>query len=118
MGKDDKKESVLSFIGPDIEIQGNIHFAKNLRIDGTLVGDILSEGGALVVGKSARVNGDIKVDTATIMGVINGKITARKRVDAFPPAKIKGDIISPIIGLEKGVEFSGNCEITPKHAIK
>jgi len=52
------------------------------------------------------------------MGVVVGNITARERVDAYPPAKIKGDITAPFIGLEKGIEFSGNCKISPKHSSK
>ena len=118
MGQTDKKDSVLSFIGSDIEVKGNIAFNKSLRVDGAVTGKITSDTGSLVVGQTARIKGDIKVGSITVMGTVTGKIIARDRVDAFPPAKIKGNILAPVIGLEKGVEFSGNCEIIPKHAIK
>ena len=118
MAKDDKKDGILSFIGSDVEIEGAISFVNSIRIDGTVNGDIISETGTLVVGRTADIKGNIRVGAATIMGVVNGNISARERVDAFPPAEIKGDIAAPIIGLENGVTFSGNCKIIPKSSFK
>ena len=113
MEKEGKKETVLSFLGADVEIQGTILFLHNLRIDGSLNGDVISENGRLVVGRTAEVNGNIQAADVTVMGRVNGNITALERVDAFPPATISGDIKSPVIGLEKGVAITGKCTVIP-----
>ncbi|MGW8324933.1 MAG: bactofilin family protein [Desulfobacterales bacterium] len=51
------------------------------------------------------------VNIAIIMGRVNGKINARKRVEVYPPGRIEGDIQSPAVLIESGVIFNGNCSM-------
>jgi cytoskeletal protein CcmA (bactofilin family) len=98
-------------LGPDTTIEGTVEFEHTVRIEGSVVGKIQSTEGKLIVGETAVVDGEVMVNVAIIMGRINGKINARKKVEVYPPGRIEGDIHSPTVLIKSGVIFNGNCSM-------
>jgi cytoskeletal protein CcmA (bactofilin family) len=43
------------------------------------------------------------------MGAVNGTIVAKERIEVYPPGRLGGDIQSPIVSIEPGGIFNGNC---------
>lgn len=101
-------------LGTDTRFEGAIRFTGTLRIDGIVVGDILSEPGSgtvLVVNKDAVVNGDIVSDSVLVSGRVEGNINALERVEIFRAGYLKGDVRTADIMIEGGAEFEGYCHM-------
>jgi len=109
MKKEKGSDRISTFIGADASIDGNIEFKGTIRVDGTVKGKISSNSGTVVVGEKAVVNAEVFVNVAVIMGELNGTIDAKERVEVYPPGRVGGDIHAPVISIEPGGIFNGNC---------
>jgi cytoskeletal protein CcmA (bactofilin family) len=99
------------FLAEGTEIEGEVRFADELRIDGALSGRILSKQGRLVIGKSGSVTADIEVGTASIGGTVSGTLTATVKVEIHATGRVYGDIFAPALIIEEGAIFDGRCEM-------
>ena len=106
--------SITTFLGSETSVEGKIEFQGTIRIDGKVKGKIFSNGGTVIVGETAVINAEIIVDVAIIMGEINGIIDARDKIEIYPPSRVVGEIEAPVISIEKGVIFNGNCTMKAK----
>jgi len=109
MKKEKGSDRISTFIGADASIDGNIQFKGTIRVDGAVKGKISSKSGTVVVGEKAVVNAEVFVNVAVIMGELNGTIEAKERVEIYPPGRVGGDIHAPVISIEPGGVFNGNC---------
>jgi cytoskeletal protein CcmA (bactofilin family) len=109
MKKDRKDDTVSTFLGHGAAFEGTLEFKGTVRLDGKLKGKITSSGGTVIIGDKAIVEAEICVDNVIIKGRISGAIDARKRIEAYPPASITGEIHSPVISIDSGVMFNGTC---------
>lgn len=116
MKKDKQNETISTFLGSDVSVEGSIEFQGTIRLDGKVKGKIHSEGGTLIIGEQAVLNADVAVDVAIITGALNGSIDARNKIEIFPPARVSGDIKAPTISIAAGVVFNGNCEMKGRAA--
>jgi cytoskeletal protein CcmA (bactofilin family) len=104
-----KADSISTFLGPDASVNGTIEFQGTIRLDGRVEGKIKSNGGTVIVGEKAVVNAEVIVGTAIILGEVTGKIDAEDRIEVYPPGRVVGDIKAPLISIEEGGLFNGNC---------
>lgn len=111
MKKEKKRDAISTFLGPDVSFEGNIDFEGTIRLDGHVKGRISTGKGTLIVGEKAVINADIVVDVAIIMGLVNGTIDAREKIEVYPPGRITGDIQAPVISIDSGVRFNGSCSM-------
>ena len=111
MKKEKQADTISTFLGPGTSIDGTLEFQGTIRLDGNVKGQVISQNGTLIVGDNAVVQAQIRVDTAIIRGEINGSVEAKTRVEAYPPARIIGDIQAPEISVESGVVFNGSCSM-------
>src|SRR5437899_869665 len=99
----------FTFLGKGAQFKGIIHFEGTIRIDGRLEGEIHTKG-TLMVGEHAVIEGDISADTIVSGGTINGNLTATERVQLLPSAVLNGDLKTPFLKVEEGVQLHGTCE--------
>ncbi len=116
--KDKKKEFdvISTFLCPDTVIEGVIEFEGIIRLDGKVKGDIRSLGegkGTVIVGEKAVIEAEIKVNAAVIMGEVKGCISAKNKIEVYPPGKVEGDMDAPIISIASGAVFNGKCSTVP-----
>ena len=111
MKKEKGSDRISTFIGADASIDGNIEFKGTIRVDGAVKGKISSNSGTVVVGEKAVVNAEVYVNVAVIMGELNGTVDAKERIEVYPPGRVGGDIRAPVISIEPGGVFNGNCEM-------
>ena len=57
------------------------------------------------------MNSKIIVNVAIIMGEVNGTIDAKEKIEVYPPGRVVGDIQAPVVLIESGVIFNGNCSM-------
>jgi cytoskeletal protein CcmA (bactofilin family) len=111
MKKKENTDHISTLLGTGTAIDGTLEFKDTIRLDGTVKGNIQSEKGTVIIGERAVVEARIRVGTAIIKGTVTGHIQAMDRIDVYPPANITGDIQAPLVSIETGVQFNGNCSM-------
>jgi cytoskeletal protein CcmA (bactofilin family) len=103
---------VTTLLGRGSEFEGKLSFEGTVRVDGKLSGEIFSED-VLIVGEGAEVNAEISVGAIIIEGTVHGNIHAKRSVEIHTPARVRGNISTPSLSIDKGVIFDGQCQMEP-----
>jgi cytoskeletal protein CcmA (bactofilin family) len=114
-GETGSSQQVTTLLGRGSEFEGKLSFEGTVRVDGKLSGEIFTED-VLIVGEGAEVNAEISVGSIIIQGSVRGNITAKKGVEIHTPGRVKGNINTPSLLIEKGVLFDGQCQMDPNAA--
>ena len=104
----------IQMLGPQVVLEGNLVFEGTLYMNGHVKGSIESRTGAIVVGEEAVIHADISVRSATVNGEIKGTVHASERIELHPTAQVYGDLTAPVVIVEAGAIFEGQCSIKPK----
>ncbi len=99
-----------ALLGRGSEFEGKLTFEGTVRIDGKFKGEI-NTSDTLVVGEGARVDAEITCGTLIVHGEINGNCRARVGMELHNPARVKGNLATPALTIDKGVIFEGNCKM-------
>jgi cytoskeletal protein CcmA (bactofilin family) len=91
-------------------VKGDITTDGDFRLDGRLEGTI-SCSGKIVIGPTAKVEGDIISVNAEILGSVVGSITTSEVLVLKPEAVIKGIITTQALVVEPSARFSGTCNM-------
>jgi len=105
------KEEINALLGWGTEFEGKLTFEGAVRVDGKFTGEVQSNG-MLIIGEKAVVRAEIQAGIVLVHGEAHGKISAKSRIEAYPPARIYGDIYSPVLVLGEGVIFEGTAHMT------
>ena len=100
--------SVNTLIAPGTFIKGDMHLEGFIRLDGDIDGNI-DTSGKIIIGKNARVRGNITALAAVINGIVEGDIVAPEGVQLFSTASVRGDIVTKKISVEENVFVPGQC---------
>ncbi len=98
--------------GEGAEFEGKLTFAGTVRIDAKFKGSIFTND-VLVVGEHAKIDADITCGTVIVYGEVNGNIKAKAAVELHHPAKLRGNVESPSLAIDKGVVFQGESKMAP-----
>jgi cytoskeletal protein CcmA (bactofilin family) len=102
--------SAINLIGSGTQINGDINSAGDVRIDGTLNGDI-KLAGRLVIGPNGKVEGNVICQNADISGEIKGSLLVADMLVLKVTAKILGDMVTGKLSIEPGAVFTGTCNM-------
>jgi cytoskeletal protein CcmA (bactofilin family) len=112
---------ITALLGRGTQFEGKLQFEGRVRIDGVFKGEIQSDD-TLVIGEGAEVHAEIEVATVIVRGgVVHGNIRARTAIELHSPGKMIGNLHSPSLFIDRGVEFQGSCRMDPfdgKAAVK
>ena len=106
-----KNDSVNSTISEGSVFEGKFNISGSLRIDGKFEGEIRTEE-ELIIGETGKVKTNIDARSVVVGGTVIGNIKAREEVKLLGTSKVKGDIITPYLSIERGVIIQGNVIIT------
>lgn len=81
-------------------------------MDGKFTGQVQSQG-TFIIGEKALVRAEIQAGVVLIRGEVHGTITAKSRIEAYAPAKIFGDLSSPVLVFGEGILFQGTSHMIP-----
>lgn len=107
---DTEATTAINLIGTGTEITGDINSNGDIRIDGSLTGN-LKTAGKVVIGETGKVKGEIDCKNSEVLGEIDGKIKVSELLSLKATAKIFGDIITKKLAIEPGSKFTGNCNM-------
>src|SRR5713226_9303276 len=102
-------EETFTFLARGFEFKGTLTFDGTVRMDGMVSGAIYSKG-TVILGEHAVIEGDISAGTIVSSGTINGNVMATERAHLLPSAALNGDLKTPLLKVEEGVQLHGNCE--------
>jgi cytoskeletal protein CcmA (bactofilin family) len=101
-----------SLIGAGTTMKGDITSNGDLRIDGSLVGNIHCSA-KVVIGANGNVQGDISGQTADIMGKVTGTIKVKDLLLLKGGSTLNGNIQAAKLQIEPTANFNGECHMTP-----
>jgi len=99
-----------TLIGAGTIIKGDITSNSDLRIDGTITGNIHSSA-KVVVGANGIVEGDISGNQADIIGKVNGNIKAKDLVQLRGDSVVNGNLYAGKLQVEPSATFNGQCHM-------
>ena len=104
------ESSAINLIGLGTQIIGDIISAGDVRIDGTLRGNLKIDG-RLVIGPNGKVEGDVMCANADISGEIKGTLNVAEMLALKATSKILGDMVTGKLSIEPGAVFTGSCNM-------
>ena len=112
MAKNNETENnvAINIISLGTDITGDIKSTGDIRIDGSLTGNLNTKG-KVVIGPTGKVNGEIVCKNSEISGVIEGRIVVGQLLILKASSKIFGDIETSKLSIEPGAIFSGTCKM-------
>ncbi len=107
-----------SLIATGVEIAGDVIVTDGVRIDGQVVGNVLSKPdtlGLLVLSEHGRIEGNVRVHDAVINGTICGDVEVENFIELQANARITGAIRYRTLQMTCGARVDGamGCVIEP-----
>ena len=97
---------INTLLGKGTTFEGKLTFEGTVRIDGKLKGEVFSDD-VLIVGEGAYVEAEIDIGEVIIQGTVVGNVRAKRAIEIHSPGKVKGDLHTPSLQVDKGVVFEG-----------
>lgn len=103
---------INTIIGSNTKIEGILTASESARIDGTLVGKVLSER-SIIVGESGTVKGDISAVEILVAGIVYGNLIAQEKIELTSTGRVVGSVTTKTLVIDEGAAFKGtsNMEI-------
>jgi cytoskeletal protein CcmA (bactofilin family) len=113
MAKINEAESTtaINLISNGTEITGDINSSGDIRIDGSLVGNLKTKG-KVVIGPTGRAKGELFCKNIEVSGTIEGKLAVEQLLNLKSTSKINGEIITTRLSIEPGAKFTGTCKMS------
>jgi cytoskeletal protein CcmA (bactofilin family) len=99
-----------TIIGAGTTITGDIDSTGDIRIDGTLVGNISGKA-KILIGADGTIEGSIKGRQADVMGKITGHVDIKELLQLRGKCIIDGDIFAGKLEVEPTATFNGRCHM-------
>jgi len=99
-----------SKIDKNTVIKGAINAKTDIRIDGTLEGEVETVG-RVIIGKDAVVNGKVLCANADIEGVFKGNLTVSGSLSLKAGSNVEGEVFIQKLIVESGATFNANCSM-------
>jgi len=91
-------------------IEGEIKSSSDIRLDGTINGNINSQA-KVVIGEKGKVEGELHCQNGDVSGFVRGRVVAKDMLFLKATANIEGDIIATKLVVEAGAIFNGTCRM-------
>lgn len=105
------ESNTINLIGSGTIIEGNITSNGDIRVDGTLKGNLNTKG-KVIVGESGKINGEVYCKIFELEGTIEGKVFISELLQLRASSRLMGDISANKLAIEPGAVFTGNCDMS------
>ena len=99
-----------TLISAGTKLKGDISSSSDLRIDGTILGNIHSTA-KIVIGNTGVVEGDISGQQADIVGKVSGNIHAKELLQLRGESVVTGNLYAGKLQVEPSATFNGQCHM-------
>lgn len=105
---DDKVSNRLTSLSSQSIIKGDCSVEGDLRIDGTVEGNIRCTG-KVVIGPEGKVNGNISCTHACLHGTVIGDAYVKEELTLKANSVMQGNIFTSKLEIESQARFNGTC---------
>ncbi len=102
--------SNATMISAGTTLNGDLLSDNDLRIDGTIHGNISSTA-KIIIGATGYVEGNIEGQQADINGKVEGNITASDLLQLRGTCNVQGNIFAGKLQIEPTATFNGKCQM-------
>lgn len=99
-----------TLISAGTTVKGDISSNSDLRIDGTIVGNV-SSSAKIVIGTNGVVEGDLHGNQADIVGKVSGNIKTSDLLQLRGDCVVNGNIYAAKLQVEPTATFNGQCHM-------
>lgn len=103
-------------LNSDVTVVGTLRFTDDLLVDGSVEGEITSDG-VLTIGANAVIQAGeknkvaVRTQSAIIHGRVTGDVVVTDRVELADTAVLVGDITAAKLAIQEGATFVGHCSV-------
>jgi len=98
------------FLDIGSHFEGELKFEQSFRVDGKVVGKVVSDGD-LVVGEKGEIEGEIHVGRLFVSGLVKGEIHAARRLSIHPRGRVEGAVYARALIIEEGGILEGRSSM-------
>lgn len=99
-----------TLISTGTTLKGDLSSNSDLRIDGTVIGNITSSS-KIVIGANGVVEGDIFGTQADIVGKVSGNIRTKELLQLRGESIVTGNLFAGKLQVEPSATFNGQCHM-------
>jgi cytoskeletal protein CcmA (bactofilin family) len=99
-----------TLISSGTTLKGDISSNNDLRIDGTIIGNV-SSSAKIVIGTNGVVEGDISGNQADIVGKVSGNIRTKELLQLRGECVVTGNLYAGKLQVEPSATFNGQCHM-------
>ena len=104
------QNTIDTLIGVDTRVEGNIHFAGGLRVDGTVIGTITEpndQPSTLILSELGRIEGAITASKVVVNGTVVGPVKAAQFIELQTKARVTVDVYYNTLEMHTGAVIEG-----------
>lgn len=100
---------VDTLIGKGTTIDGDLRFSGGLHVEGVIKGNLAADGedATLILSEHGHIQGEVRVPSMVLNGMIDGDVFASGKVELFEKARICGDVYYNLLEMAVGAEVNG-----------
>ena len=110
---ENNNETSQVMLGPNDRLIGELHIEGNLRVAGTLEGQIEATGDVDVT-EAAKVKASVMGREVNVSGQVSGPVVASKKLVIGRSGSVTGDVRVPRLVMADGASLSGNVQMGPQ----
>ncbi len=99
-----------TLISAGTTLKGDISSNSDLRIDGTIIGNINSSA-KIIIGSTGIVEGDIIGNNADVVGKVSGNIRVKELLQLRGQSVVTGNLYAGKLQVEPSATFNGQCHM-------
>jgi len=100
----------VTAVGRRIRVTGRLTATEHVIIEGVFEGDIVVPDHGVAIAGAAHLRGDVRARTVTVLGRVDGNLTASALIDLRRTAVVAGRLASPLLSIEEGARFQGTVD--------
>jgi len=102
--------TVYSILAPGAKIKGDISSDTDLRLDGIMEGNLITDG-KVILGPTSKLIGNISCSNAEISGNVKGNVVAPDQLSLKAASRIDGTVTTSTLIIEAGATLNGTCQM-------
>lgn len=103
----------ISVIAEGTIIEGNVQMPSDLRLDGTIIGNVTSDA-KVILGETAKIKGNVDACNFGIKGEFEGELRVRETLHIHNGATVEGTFYTKRLVVKDGAQLNCNCNVNNK----
>lgn len=110
MGQISASSGAATLIGAGTTLKGDIQSQQDLRIDGTVIGNVKSAA-KIIIGQGGVIEGDLESAQCDVNGKVSGNIRCRELLQLRGESMVTGNLYAGKLQIEPSATFNGQCHM-------